>query len=91
MCNKNPENERACLSRCDFLIKKDAKVYIGIDDYYTREPIYESKSLFYCKKKKTYLIHPKSEHKGNYWSEFYEDDQENNPMPKECEDYKKQL
>ena len=87
-CNKNPDNNRMCLNSCKHLIKKDTKVYIGIDDYYSSEPIYETKSLLFCAKKNTYLYTPKSEHKGNYYTEFYNENEENNPMPKECDVYK---
>ena len=88
MCSKNPDNKRDCLNGCNHLRKKYAKVWIGIDDYHTGEPIYEFKTLFYCEKKKTFLYPPKSEHKGNYYTEFYDEENENNPMPKECDEYK---
>ncbi|WP_372934957.1 hypothetical protein [Mariniphaga sediminis] len=84
MCPKNPYNQRACFG-CSHLIKKDAKVWIGIDNYYSGEPYYEQRTLLYCQKKQTFLYPPKAENKGNYFTEFYNEENENNPMPKECE------
>jgi len=82
-CSKNPENFRACFG-CEHLGKKDAKVHTGYDDYFSCEPIYEFKTLLFCSKKNTFLYPPISEHKGNVYSEFDDDSQQNNPMPKEC-------
>ena len=87
-CSKNPENKRACLDGCEFLTKKDTKVYIGIEDCHSGEPIYESRSLCYCSKKEVFLYPPKVEHKGNAYTEFYDEEKENNPMPIECKDFK---
>lgn len=85
VCSKNTDNFRKCLDGCVHLIKKDAKVYIGVDDYYSGEPYYWDKSLLYCDKKKTFLYPPKSEHKNNFFTEFEDENNENNPMPKECD------
>jgi len=82
-CPKNPENDRPCFN-CEFLRKKEAKVWIWIDNYYTGEPVYETKDLLFCDKKKIFLYPPKSEHKGNYYTEFWNEENSNNPMPKEC-------
>jgi len=86
-CSKNPENKKACLDGCTFLIKKDAKVYIGIDHYYTGEPVYENRTLLYCEHKKIFLYPPKSEHKQNYYTEFYDEENENKPMPMTCDNF----
>ena len=43
-------------------------------------------NAFTCNKKEIYLIPPSSVHKGN----AYEMDEENVPMPLECEEYKDQ-
>ncbi|MCP4255498.1 MAG: hypothetical protein GY775_19255 [Candidatus Scalindua sp.] len=85
-CHRNPENFRACLGGCGHLTYKNAKVHIRIDEYYTHAPIYQDKNLLYCSKKKIFLYPPVSEHKGTYYTDFHDDEQQNNPMPKECDD-----
>lgn len=82
-CNKNPTNDRPCFD-CSHLTSKDAEVYIGIDDYCTHDPIYEVRTLLFCKNKSMFLYPPKSDHKGSYFTEFYHEENSNNPMPKEC-------
>jgi hypothetical protein len=89
-CNNNPENSRACLNECMHLTHKTAKVYIGIDGYYSQEPIYEDKILFFCKNKNKFLYPPLSGHKGTYFTEFYNEDYTNNPMPIECKNHEKE-
>ena len=86
-CTRNPDNYRRCLDNCKHLVKKGAKVYIGIDEYYTSEPIYETRTLLFCEKKSMFLYPPKVEHKGNYYTEFYDEENENKPMMKECNLY----
>lgn len=85
-CNKNPENERKCFT-CEHLCMKESRVDIGIDGYYTGEPIIEPKDAFFCNKLKVHLKLPISVHKGlSYDFVKYE----NIPMKKECELYNKE-
>ena len=83
-CSKNPNNKRACIVdgiACDHLIKK--RVW-----HYFDTPFGEDKQqvdLLYCGHKKIFMYPPKVEAKKN-WFEL--GDELNEPMPKECDDYK---
>ena len=83
-CSKNPDNFRACFG-CKYLKQKTANVYIGIDEYYSCEPIYENREILFCEKLNHFVYPPKAEHKGTYYTEFDDDKSENKPMPEECE------
>jgi hypothetical protein len=87
ICSKNPENKRACLDGCIHLTKKKVEVKDRIDDYYTGEIEYVIRTLFYCDKKKIFLYPPECEYKDNYYTNFYNEEDENKPMPKECDEY----
>ena len=85
VCNKNPENNRACYG-CVQLEKNNASIYAGYDNYYTGEPIYEDKEFFFCNKKKIFLYTPKNAAKGNHNHIDTEGGNfEHYIMPKECE------
>lgn len=79
-CEKNPDNIRACRD-CVFLEMIKADLY---EDAYNGE-IHRKVDALFCTKKDHYIYPPKAEHKGKAY-EF--GDKENNPMPKECEEWK---
>ena len=83
VCKKNPDNKRACFG-CEFLEKKEKTLYedhpLGGEYEYKRD-------LLFCKKKEIYLYPPVVEHKGNW----FELGINNDPMPKECSDFKNEL
>lgn len=75
ICNKNPENNRACIY-CYYLEKRSTVVLV--EGYF--EPYEKEVEVLYCTKKDIYLYPPRVEIKGN----AFELDN-NHPMPKECE------
>lgn len=79
-CNKNPENQRACLE-CQHLKKKNFDFYYDTCD----GEDYRTISLFHCDKINAFLHLPKNEHKGNV---IDTGDDSNIPMRKECDKYK---
>jgi len=82
LCFNNPENKRPCLECCQHLTKKITSIF---EDGYGYDGEREERvNLFYCLAKKTFLYTPQNEVKKNY----FETDEENNPMPKTCTDYK---
>lgn len=87
-CFANPENNRACFNGCQHLeSKNDGSIeihYIAGGDFATRHE--NTPNYFYCNKKQIKIYTPNAEFRGlieNYPETF--EDQE--PMPKECEDY----
>lgn len=81
VCSKNPINDRPCF-HCQHLDKKEITIY---REYYGNREWKRTLSLLYCLKKECFLYTPKNEIKEN---QFDLGDEENNPMPKECEFYK---
>ena len=81
-CNKNPANYRKCLNcvHCELV---EIPIY---EDMYGGGHSERMVNAFTCNKKEIYLVPPSSVHKGN----AYEMDEENVPMPLECEEYKDQ-
>lgn len=79
-CFANPENFRPCFG-CANLGRKDFEIESQNCYHIPNRKI----SLFFCSKKETFLLPPISEHKGNF---IDTNDIENNPMPKECKDFK---
>lgn len=75
-CNKNPDNDRACLD-CLHSIKKSVEAYPNIG-----EGIFTMEVVF-CEKKNTGIYPIQTEHKGNYVELV---DYLNKPMPKTCKD-----
>jgi len=85
ICSKNPDNDRPCYS-CTHLIKKEAVIYSGHDNYFTSEPVNVKRYFCYCKKKDIFMFTPKNAIKGNF--DHIDEDGgnfENHPMPKECD------
>lgn len=80
VCSKNPVNDRPCF-HCRHLDKKEAEIN---GNYYNGSEWERKVDLLYCTKKKMFLYTPKNQIKGN---QFDLGDDENNPMPKECEIY----
>jgi hypothetical protein len=81
ICFFNPDNKRPCFN-CEFLEKKEKLLYET--HHYDGSEYTKKLDLLHCKKKNIFLYTPKNEIKGNMY--ILEDD-ENLPMPKECEDY----
>lgn len=82
-CSNNPENDRACFG-CVFLEKKEVL-------HYSDDPMCEGwkVNVLHCSKIDSYLYPPKVEIKGNMYNEFnLAGNIENNPMRKDCDDYK---
>ena len=78
LCKKNPINQRICFG-CPMLTKKETFVY------YDHPNGSESKrrvELLYCEYKETFLYTPQNHIKQNF---FELGDEENNPMPTECD------
>lgn len=85
MCNRNPDNFRACHS-CRYLDKKETKIYSGIDDYYSGDSINNVVNFCYCSSKNIFLYTPQNEIKGNHSHTDIEGGAfENYPMSKECD------
>jgi len=82
ICHKNKDNNRPCFD-CEFLEKKQTKI---LSEYCFGSDCERAVDLFFCKSKKTFLYTPQNEVKGN---RFELSDDENNPMPKECSEFKK--
>ena len=80
-CFNNPNNKRACLN-CNHLTKKEATITVGY--HYDGSEQDRKLNLFYCNAKKVFLHTPKNEAKHNV---FDLGDDENLPMPKECDLY----
>ena len=83
-CSKNPENYRACFG-CVYLEKKEVDVYYDTID---GNSTYKANILF-CNKIESFLYPPKVEIKGNMIDESdLSGNIENNPMRKDCDDFK---
>jgi hypothetical protein len=83
-CSKNPLNDRPCF-HCKNLDKKETEIY---GNYYNGSEWERKVDLLYCTEKKCFLYTPKNQIKGNH---FDLGDDENIPMPKECEIHKSQF
>ncbi len=77
-CTKNPENDRACFN-CSNLSKESFEIDNG-DEYHRPFQV----KLLYCKAKKICVHPPSVEYKGN----AIETGEPNDPMPKECDQFK---
>ncbi len=79
-CSRNPENNRPCF-KCQFLEKKNS--VIRNPDYFNDDEI--KVSVLSCSAKNIFLFPPKVEIKENQYDLL---DGGNEPMPKECSDFK---
>jgi hypothetical protein len=79
-CSKSMVNQRPCFS-CHNLIKKETTIY---DDNWDGSESSKTVNLFYCENKKHFLYTPQNEIKQN---RFELGDEENVPMPKQCDVY----
>ena len=84
LCYKNPENNRPCYS-CPNLEKRTTEIYY---QDYNGHDMERNVDLLYCTSKEIFLYPPKVEYKKN-WHDL--DEETNEPMPRSCEIYDKQL
>lgn len=82
LCNANPANKRPCFN-CEYLTKRQTSIYIDQPDYGSDGE--RRVDLFYCTKHEQFKYTPKNQVKGN---RFELGDHFNEPMPKECIEFK---
>lgn len=83
ICSKNPANDRPCF-HCRHLGKNEVVIY---GEYRNGQEYSFNLEVLYCNKNKCFLHTPKNEIKGN----ILDLGEPNNPMPKKCDIFDKEM
>jgi hypothetical protein len=95
LCLNNPNNHKACINGCTHLTQAQIEVWFDNPNYNpdysnSSEGYYKKVTVFKCSKLDK-LMYPFSIEKSSALKNYPETFQDQEPMPKECEDFNQDL